>query len=86
MEIDYTLMSEAVRDGVAAAEKKRPARMMAIRPFDAFNDEGRPVQVVGVYDDDDEVMRFIVIIEDADGDGEIYPIVERTVFREKQAA
>lgn len=87
MEIDYDAMGEAVREGVADAikERKQPPRMMAVRPFDAVNEEDRPVQVVGIYEDDDEFLRFIVIIEDPDGDGEIYPIVERSVFRKKAA-
>jgi hypothetical protein len=80
--MEYEDMFSAVKDGVMAAnaEKAQPSRMMPINPFDAFNDEGRPVQVIGVIDDEDH-MRFIVIIEDVDSDGENYPIAEHSVFK-----
>lgn len=71
-----------MKDGILAAnEKSEPVRrLMPILEFAAWNDEGRPVRVIGVADDDEDVMSFVVIIEDVDGD-EIYPIIERSVFK-----
>lgn len=51
----------------------------ALTEFDAVNDDGRPVRVIGVVDEED-MMKSIVIIEAADGDAEFYPIVENSVF------
>jgi hypothetical protein len=64
----------------ATAEREPARRMMPLTEFDAVKDEGRPVRVIGVVDEED-MIKSIVIIEDADGDGEFYPIVEDSDFK-----
>ncbi len=68
----YEAMKCAFIDAMATRE---PApRMMRIDPFDAEDEDGLPVRVVGVYEDDD-MMKFVVVEESEDG--EIYPVVRR---------
>jgi len=72
----YESTKAAFLDALAAQPKA--ARMMRIDPFDAEDEDGETIRVIGVYDDDEE-MRFIVINEEASG--EIYPVACRTVFK-----
>lgn len=72
---------EAVRNGVVdalekAAESSR--RIMRISEFDAFDDEDHPLRVVGIVDNGDQDLQFIVIVDD---DGEIAPFIYGSVFR-----
>lgn len=62
----------------AMAEVKPQPRLMRIDEFMAEDEEGQPVRVVGVIDDPD-LMRFVVIEEDEDG--QIYPIARQAIFK-----
>ena len=68
----------------AMADMKNRPVMMRIEPFDAEDDGGDPVRVVGIIDDDESFIRFVVIEEGEDG--EIYPIVRSTIYRKGTAA
>ena len=85
--MEYDIVFEAVKDGVKAAIAEQPFRqtMIPIQAFEALNDEGRPVRVIGVVDQED-CQRFLVILEAEDDSGEIYPVVENSVFRKPVAA
>lgn len=78
--MEYAEMYEATKAAFldAMAESKKQPRMMAISPFDAEDDAGDPVRVVGVIDEEDG-MRFIVIEEESDGS--IIPIARTSIFR-----
>lgn len=79
----YEIMKAAFSD--ALSEAKPTSRIMRIDPFEAEDDSGDPVQVIGVYDnDDDDDMRFIGICEDQDG--MIYPVPLRTLYPRGAAA
>lgn len=77
----YESTKAAFLDALAAQPK--PARMMRIDPFEAEDEDGETVRVIGVYDDHDD-MRFIVINEEESG--EIYPVACRTVFKKGSIA
>jgi hypothetical protein len=79
-------MYEAVKYAFsdALAEIKPKPHMMRIDPFDAEDDGGDPVRVIGVIDDDDDMLKFIVIEEDQDG--AIYPIARTTIYRKGSGA
>lgn len=47
----------------ALASQPKAGRMMRIDPFDAEDEDGEPIRVIGVYDNDGDDMRFIVINE-----------------------
>ena len=68
----------------AMAEMKTRAPMMRINEFEAEDESGDPVRVVGIIDDDDDFMRFIVVEESEEG--EVYPVVRRTIYRKGTAA
>lgn len=78
--MEYGELYEATKSAFidAMAETKPAPRMIAIEPFDAEDDGGESVRVVGIIDEVD-VMRFIVIEEDEDG--AIYPIARTSIFR-----
>ena len=78
----YEATKAAIIDAMADM-KNRPV-MMRIDPFDAEDETGDPVRVVGIIDDDDDFMRFIVVEESEDG--EVYPVVRRTIYRKGTAA
>lgn len=83
--MDSSEIYEAVKCAfIDAMETRGPQpQMMRIDPFDAEDDAGEPVRVVGVYDDAD-IMKFVVIEEGADG--EIYPIVRKSIYRKGTAS
>lgn len=72
----YEAMRAAFTD--ALAEHKPEPPMIPIDPFDAEDEGGDPVRVVGITTDDD-MLKFVVIEEDADG--AIYPIVRTSIYR-----
>ncbi|SSC67328.1 unnamed protein product [Ciceribacter selenitireducens ATCC BAA-1503] len=65
-------------------EVKAKPRMMKIDRFEAEDDAGEPVTVVGIIDDDEEFIKFIVIEEWEDG--ELTPIVRRNIYKKGTAA
>lgn len=67
----------------AMAEAKTRAPMMHIKEFDAEDESGDPVRVVGIVEDDD-MLKFIVVEEGEDG--EVYPIVRTEIYRKGTAA
>ncbi len=79
---------DVVEDAVSKAFSKHEAeeienpQMMAIQAFDAFNELDEPVRVVGVINTGTG-LDFVVIREDPDGDGEIYPSTAGGVYRKK---
>ncbi|KQV81325.1 hypothetical protein [Rhizobium sp. Root1220] len=73
----YESTKAAFLDALAAQPKT--ARMMRIDPFDAEDEDGQTLKVIGVYDDEHD-MRFIVI-DDTREDGEIYPVAYRTLYK-----
>lgn len=78
--MDERTLYETTKAAFADALAERPTapRMIRIDPFDAVDEEGGPVRVVGVYDDETD-MRFIIIATDPDG--EIYPVAARSIYR-----
>lgn len=72
----YDSTKAAFLDALSAQPKE--VRMMRIDPFDAEDEDGGPLRVVGIYDDDRE-MRFVVIEEQADG--ELMPFACSSVFK-----
>jgi hypothetical protein len=77
----YELTKSAFEDALAGV--KQPPLMMSIEPFEAEDDMGEPIRIVGVYDDDSD-MRFISICEGEDG--EIYPVAIRSAFKKGTSA
>ncbi|MQB20525.1 hypothetical protein DXT90_07745 [Agrobacterium tumefaciens] len=77
----YEIMKAAFSD--ALSEAKTAPRIMRVDPFEAEDDLGDTVRVIGVYDDDDD-MRFIGVCKDQDG--MIYPVALRTLFKRGTAA
>ncbi len=63
----YESTKAAFTDALAGV-KQQPV-MMRIDPFDAEDEDGEPIRIIGVYDDHNE-MRFIAIHEMENG--EIY--------------
>ena len=51
---------------------------MPITTFDAVDEEGAQVTVVGIVEGDDVDLNFICLMEIA---GEIFPIVRESVYR-----
>ncbi|MCA1970688.1 MAG: hypothetical protein LDL42_16275 [Rhizobium sp.] len=84
--MDYSEIYEAVKCGFIDAmdEAKAKPRMMKIDQFEAEDDAGEPVTVVGIIDDDEEFIKFIVIEEWEDG--ELTPIVRRNIYKKGTAA
>ncbi|MGK9261202.1 hypothetical protein KXS15_09585 [Sinorhizobium meliloti] len=82
--MDSNDMYEAVKHAfIDAMATREPApRMMRIDPFDAQDEDGEAVRVVGIIDDED-MMKFVVIEEG--GDGEIYPIARSSIYRKDNA-
>ena len=72
----YEAMKHAFIDAMATREP--PPRLIRIEPFDAVDEDDAPARVVGIYDDED-MMKFVVIAQEEDG--EIYPIVRTNVYR-----
>ncbi len=88
MELEREDIYDAVEDAVTKAFSKHEAKeienpqMIAIQAFDAFNELDEPVRVVGVINSGTG-LDFIVIREDPDGDGEIYPTTFGGVYRKR---
>ncbi|MBV2183844.1 MAG: hypothetical protein WC048_18050 [Rhizobium sp.] len=84
--MEYAEIYEAVKCGFidAMEEMKAKPRMMKIDRFEAEDDAGEPVTVVGIIDDDEEFIKFIVIEEWEDG--ELTPIVRRNIYKKGTAA
>lgn len=61
----YAMIDERME---LALPKSMPKQMMRLSPFEAYNDEGRLVKVIGVTLDDDEDMDFIVIRTNDEGE------------------
>ncbi|NHT75081.1 hypothetical protein G8E10_04830 [Rhizobiaceae bacterium CRRU44] len=80
--MDTAELYRAVREGFTdALEDRKPApQMVAISPFDAFDEDDEPVRVIGIVDDP-EFLKFIVIVEEEGG--EIFPLACRSVYRRK---
>lgn len=76
----YDVTKSAFSD--ALAERPAAPRMMRIDPFDALDEDGEPVRVIGVYDDEED-MRFVIIATEPDG--EIYPVAARSIYRAPSA-
>lgn len=78
----YEAIKAAILD--ASKEQHRPPQgpMMPIEPFDAEDEVGDPLRVVGVIDMPDD-MKFVVI-EESD-DGEIRPFPCSAVYRKGTA-
>lgn len=78
--MDERTLYETTKAAFADALAERPAapRMMRIDPFDALDEDGDTVRVIGVFDDDED-MRFIIIASE-DG-GEIYPVAARSIYQ-----
>lgn len=78
--MDERTLYETTKAAFADALAERPAapRMMRIDPFDALDEAGDPVRVIGVYDDQED-MRFVIIVTESDG--EIYPIAARSIYK-----
>ncbi|WP_145964866.1 hypothetical protein [Rhizobium leguminosarum] len=83
--MDERTVYEAVKHGVtdALAQNKSRPRLMRVDAFDAEDEDGKPVRVIGVIDDDD-MMKFVVI--EVDEDGAIFPVPCSTVYRKGAAA
>ncbi|MBX5132524.1 hypothetical protein HJB80_07585 [Rhizobium lentis] len=81
---DQRDMYEAMRNAFtdALAEHKSRPRLMRIDAFDAEDEDGTPVRVIGVIDDDD-AMKFVVIEEDEDG--AIFPVARQLIFKKEPA-
>lgn len=84
--MDYGEFYNATKDAFtdAMAEHKSRPRLMRIDAFEAEDEDGKPVQVIGVIDDDD-AMKFIVIEEDEDDVGAIFPFACSRVYRKGSA-
>ncbi|PDT09781.1 hypothetical protein [Rhizobium sp. M1] len=82
--MDYGELYNATKDAFtdALAEHKGRPRLMRIDAFDAEDEDGTPVQVIGVLDDDD-AMKFVVIEED--DDGAIFPVARSVIYRKSAA-
>ncbi|MGR9372319.1 hypothetical protein [Rhizobium leguminosarum] len=78
--MDYGELYNATKDAFtdALAEHKTRPRLMRIDAFEAEDEDGKPLKVIGVIDDDD-MMKFVVIEEDEDG--AIFPSPCSTVYR-----
>ncbi|KAA9386905.1 hypothetical protein [Neorhizobium galegae] len=72
----YSATKDAIIDALAAV--KPSPKMMRIDAFDAEDDGGEPVRVIGVIEDDD-ILKFLVI--ESDADGEIYPIARSHIYK-----
>lgn len=83
--MDERTMYETTKAALADALAERPAapRMMRIDPFDAVDEDGDPVRVVGIYDDHED-MRFVIIATEPDG--EIYPVAARSLYKAPSVA
>jgi hypothetical protein len=83
--MDYSEHYEAAKAAFidAMAETTPRSQMMPVEAFDAEDDGGDPVRVIGVIEDG-EVLKFLVIEESEDG--EIYPIARTTIYRKGTAA
>lgn len=81
VEENYALMKDAVTD--AMTEMKTSPRLMRINEFDAEDESGDPLRVVGICDAGDD-LQFVVIGEW--DDGEIYPTIMRTPIYKKGTA
>ncbi|MBB4580387.1 hypothetical protein GGE45_002717 [Rhizobium aethiopicum] len=66
----------------ALAEHKSRPRLMRIDAFDAEDEDGTPVRVIGVLDDND-AMKFVVVEEDEDG--AIFPVARQLIYRKGAA-
>ncbi|CAN7480800.1 hypothetical protein [Mesorhizobium sp. LjNodule214] len=64
-----------------------PRFFLPIKAFRAKDSDGRELEVVGVTatEDDNENLSFVVLVE-LDAGGEIYPIIESSVWRIKGKA
>lgn len=62
----------------ALAMQPKAARMMRLDPFEAEDEDGNAVKVIGLYDDDKD-MRFIII--DEQEDGELVPFACSQIYR-----
>ncbi|AIC27073.1 hypothetical protein IE4771_CH01956 [Rhizobium etli bv. mimosae str. IE4771] len=82
--MDYGELYRATKDAFteALAEHKTRPRLMRVDPFDAEDEDGKSVRVIGVIDDDD-MVKFLVIEEDEDG--AIFPAPCSTVYRKGAA-
>ncbi|ACE92042.1 hypothetical protein RHECIAT_CH0003094 [Rhizobium etli CIAT 652] len=82
--MDYSELYNATKDAFtdALAEHKGRPRLMRIDAFDAEDEDGKPVRVIGVLDDDD-AMKFVIIEEDEDG--AIFPVPCSSVYRKSAA-
>ncbi|MBY5614212.1 hypothetical protein [Rhizobium leguminosarum] len=76
----YNATKDAVAD--ALAEHKSRPRLMRIDAFEAEDEDGTPLQVIGVIDDDD-MMKFVVIEEDEDR--AIFPIARSLIYKKGAA-
>ncbi len=77
----YESTKAAFTDALAGV-KQQPI-MMRIDPFDAEDEDGEPIRIIGVYDDHNE-MRFIAIHEQENG--EIYPSPISPIYKKGTAA
>lgn len=80
--MEITEMAEAVRIGVAAALEgvSVSRRMMAMAAFAAVDEDGRPLRVVGVAEDDGDALQFVCVRDDP-ADDEIWPVMVSSVWR-----
>jgi len=79
----YEETYEAVRAGVSdamsgASENVATRRLMPIASFDAVDEEGVKVRVVGIVEGDDVDLNFICLME---VEGELFPTVRESVFQ-----
>ncbi len=84
--MDYNDHYSATKDAIidALASVKPPPRMMRIDAFDAEDEDGETVRVIGVAEcQEDDILKFIVI--ETDEDGQVYPIVRTTIYRKAEA-
>lgn len=77
----YESTKAAFTDALAGVE--RQPLMMSIEPFEAEDEDGEPIRIIGVYDDHNE-MRFIAIHEMENG--EIYPSPISPIYKKGTAA
>ena len=77
----YESTKAAFNDALAGV-KQQPV-MMRIDPFDAEDEDGEQIRIIGVYDDHNE-MRFIAIHEQENG--EIYPSPISPIYKKGTAA